>query len=132
LRKAQALGKNTKYGSEAERFYNEGVRLCQAGDFAAARHTWERVVAAYAGIEAANLWVELSRQAAARVTPQEGTLHRPASTTALHDALARAKALKAADNVREAIAIWDALDALYRDDPDAVEIHELIKKERSP
>jgi eukaryotic-like serine/threonine-protein kinase len=130
LRKAQAIGKSTKYSSEAERFYNEGVRLCQAGDFASARRTWERVVAAFAGIDADVVWVELARQAAARVAPQEGTLHRPGASVALRDALARAKTLKAADNLREANAIWDALDSLYRDDPDAAEIHDMIQKER--
>ena len=63
--------------------------------------------------------MELARQAAARLPPQEGTLHRPAAAAALQAALERARALRAADKPREADAILDALDALYRDDPDA-------------
>jgi hypothetical protein len=130
LRRAMAAGRAARYGSEAERYYHEGARLCAAGDFAAARRTWERVVLAYAGIESEAHWVELSRQAAARMPAQEGALHRPASAAALREALNRARTLKAADQVKEAVEILDALEALYRDDPDAAEIRVLIRKER--
>jgi eukaryotic-like serine/threonine-protein kinase len=130
LRRAQATGRVARYNSEAERFYQQGVRLSAAGDFAGARRTWERVVTAYAGIESEAHWVELSRQAAARMPTQEGALHRPASASAIREALARARTLKAADKVKEATDLLDALDALYRDDPDAAEIREMIKKER--
>jgi eukaryotic-like serine/threonine-protein kinase len=132
LRKAQAAGRAAKYTSEAERFYHEGVRLCQAGDFAAARRVWERLVAAYAGIESEARWVELARVAAARLPTQEGTLHRPAAANALRASLDHAKALRADGKTVEANAIWDALEALYRDDPDAAEILAMIRKERSP
>jgi eukaryotic-like serine/threonine-protein kinase len=132
LRKAQAAGRTVKYSSEAERFYQDGVRLCQAGDFAAARRTWERVVTAYAGIEGEARWVDLARQAAARLPTPEGALHRPASATAIREAIGRARTLKAAEKVKEASEILDALYALYRDDPDAAEIHEQIQKERAP
>lgn len=130
LRKAQAVGRAVKYTSEAERFYHEGVRLAQAGDFGAARRTWERVVVAYAGIEGEARWVELARVAATRLPTQEGALQRPAAAAAIRQALDRARALKAADKVKEATDILDALDALYRDDPDADAIRELIKRER--
>jgi eukaryotic-like serine/threonine-protein kinase len=132
LRKAQATGRAARYKSEAERFYQEGVRQCEAGDFAGAKRTWERVVAAYAGIEGEARWVDLARQAAGRLPPQEGTLHRPAAAAALRQALERARTLKAAGKVKEATEILDALDDLYRDDPDAAEIRELIRKERGP
>ena len=33
---------------------------------------------------------------------------------------------------READALYDALEALYRDDPDGAEIRELIRKDRTP
>ena len=132
LRKAQAVGRAARYTSEAERFYQEGVRLCQAGDFAGARRTWERVVTAYAGIEGEARWVDLARQATARLTTQEGALHRPAAATALRQALDRARTLRAADRAREANDILDALADLYRDDPDAAEIRQMIQKERGP
>jgi hypothetical protein len=130
LRKAQAAGRVARYGSEAERFYHEGVRLVQAGDSAAAKRTWERVVAAYAGIDGEARWVDLARQAASRLPAQEGALHRPASAAALKQALERARTLKAANKPKEAADVLDALDALYRDDPDAADIRDLIRKER--
>lgn len=132
LRKAYAAGKAARYTSEAERFYHEGLRLAQAGDFAAAKRMWERVVTAYAGIEGEVRWVDQARQAAARIAVQEGTLRRPAAAAALRQALERARTLKAADKATAATEILDALEALYRDDPDAAEIRELIQKERGP
>ena len=132
LRKAYAAGKAARYKSEAERFYHEGLRLAQAGDFAGAKRTWERVVTAYAGISGEARWVDAARQAASRIPVQEGALQRPASAAAIRQALERARTLKAADKVKEATEILDALEELYRDDPDAGEIREMIKKERGP
>jgi hypothetical protein len=131
LRKAQAAGRTVKYSSEAERFYQEGVRLAQAGNFAAARRMWDRVVVAYAGIESEARWVDLARQAASRLPAQEGTMHRPAAAAALRASLDRARALRADGRTAEADAIFDALEALYRDDPDAAEILAIIRRERT-
>lgn len=132
LRRAYAAGKAARYTSEAERFYHEGLRQAQAGDFAGAKRTWERVVAAYAGIEGESRWVEQARQAATRITAQEGALKRPAAAAALRHALERARTLRTAGKDKEATEVLDALEELYRDDPDAAEIRELIKKERGP
>jgi hypothetical protein len=132
LRRAQASGRAAIYSSEAERFYQEGVRLCQAGDFAAARRLWERVVAGFAGIESEAHWVELARQASARMPTQEGALNRPGGKAAVQAALDRARALRTEGKAGEANAVLDALDALYRDDPDGAEIHVVIQKERNP
>jgi eukaryotic-like serine/threonine-protein kinase len=129
LRRAQAAGRAAKYGSDAERFYHEGLRQCEAGDFAGARRTWERVGAAFAGVPSEAPWVELARQAAGRLPSQDGALHRP-SAAALRAAIERAKALRAEGKTAEADAAWDALAELYRDDPDAADIRELIRKER--
>jgi hypothetical protein len=130
LRKAYAAGKAARYSSEAERFYHEGLRQAQAGDFAGAKRTWERVVAAYAGIQDESRWVEQARQAAGRITVQEGALQRPASAASIRQALDRARTLRSAGNVKEATEVLDALEALYRDDPDAGEIARMIQKER--
>src|SRR5829696_8015703 len=129
LRRAQASGRAAKYTSEAERFYHEGLRRCEAGDFAGARRTWERVAAAFAGVESEARWVELARQAAGRLPTQDGALHRPTAAT-VRATIDRAKALRAEGKTAEADAVWDALIELYRDDPDAAEIRELIRKER--
>jgi hypothetical protein len=131
LRRAQATGRAARYASEAERFYHEGLRQCEAGDFAGARRTWERVVAAFTGVPSEAPWVELARQAAGRLPAQDGALHRP-SAAAVRATIDRAKALRAEGKTAEADAVWDALTELYRDDPDAGEIRDLIRKERGP
>jgi hypothetical protein len=129
LRRVLAAGRGAKYTSEAERFYHEGLRLAEGGDFAGARWVWEQMATAFTGVESEARWVELARQAAGRMPPQDGALHRP-SSAGLRAALDRAKALKADGKTAEANAVWDSLEALYRDDPDGGEIRELIRKER--
>ncbi len=130
LRKALAVGRVAKPSSEAERFYQDGVKLCQAGDFAGARRNWERVATAFAGIDSESRWVELARQAIGRLPPQEGALKRPESAATIRAAIDRAKGLRQEGKAAEAAAVLDALESLYRDDPDAATIHEMIEKER--
>jgi hypothetical protein len=130
LRRAQAAGRAARYTSEAERFFHEGVQLARAGNFAGARRVWERTATAFAGVASEARWVELCRQAAARIPTSEGALHRPATAAAIRATSDRAKALRAEGKTAEANAVWDALEALYRDDPDAAEIRDLIRKDR--
>ena len=84
LRKAQAAGKAAKYRSEAERFYQDGVRLCQAGDFAARE--------ADVGAGGRRVRRHRGRGPLGRPGPpsgrppadaRTGTLHRPSAATAL-------------------------------------------------
>lgn len=130
LRRALVAGRAAKSSSEAERFYQNGVKLAQAGDFAGARREWERVVAAFAGIDTETRWVELARQAIGRVQPQEGALKRPASAATLKAAIQRAESLRAEGKTSESDAVLNSLEDLYRDDPDFVEIREMIRKTR--
>ena len=130
FRRAQDAGRAMKPTSEAERFYLEGVKRCEAGDFAGARRQWDRLVAAYSGVESESHWVGLARQAAAKTTIGEGALHRPAARAALDAALERARTLRKDGKTAEADAVWNALENLYRDDPDGKDIRELIRKER--
>jgi hypothetical protein len=131
LRRALANGRAVIYTSEAERFYQEGVKLCQAGDFAGARREWERVVTAFSGIESETRWVDLARQAATRLPPQDGALKRPSTLLTLKSAFDRARSLRRDGKPAEADAVLNALEGLYRDDPDAEAILEMIRKERS-
>jgi hypothetical protein len=131
LRRSLASGKAAAYTSEAERFYQEGVKLCQAGDFAGARREWERVIAAFAGIESESRWVNLAREAAGKMPPQDGALKRPGALATVKAALDRARTLRKDGKPLEADAVLNALEMLYRDDPDASEILEMIRKERA-
>jgi serine/threonine protein kinase len=130
LRRSLATGRAVKPGSEAERFYQDGVKLCQAGDFSAARHQWERVMTVFSGIESESRWVELARQAISRLPPQDGALKRPGGAASIRATIERARALRAEGKAADADAVLDALEALYRDDPDALEIREMIRKDR--
>jgi len=106
------------------------VKRCEAGDFGGARRHWDRVVAAYSGVESEARWVDLARQASAKMPGQEGALHRPAARATLDAALERAGTLRKDGKTAEADAVWNALESLYRDDPDGDNIRELIRKER--
>ena len=59
-----------------------------------------------------------------------GALRRPAAAAEVRAALDRARGLKAAGKPAEADALLDALEALYRDDPDGAELREMIRKDR--
>ncbi|HKB03467.1 MAG TPA: serine/threonine-protein kinase [Gemmataceae bacterium] len=132
LRRAQAAGRAVKYASEAERFFHEGMQLARAGDFAAARRVWERTAIAFGGVPSEARWVDLCRLAAARAPTTEGALRRPATAAGIRATSERARSLRAEGKTAEADAVWDALENLYRDDPDAAEIRELIRKDRAP
>lgn len=129
LRRAIAAGRAARPATEADRLYHAGLELCRAGDFAGAKRVWDRVAVVYAGAD--DKWAEFSRQAAAKVPTRDGALRRPAAAAEVRSALDRAKALKAAGKAAEADALFDALDALYRDDPDGAEIRDLVRKDRS-
>ena len=129
-KRVSTAGRATKFSSEGERFYVQGLRLTQAGDFAGAKKCWERVVTAFAQNPNEARWVDLSRVALARSQPQMGVLHRPEGESALRTALDKAKLLMVEGKKSEADALWKALEELYRDDQDGAEVREMIRKER--
>lgn len=130
LRRAQLAARNAQYASEGERFYNMGLRLCQAGDVAGARRIWERTVIAFAGVEQERRWVLLSQQALDRTPKPEGLLKRPTADHAMQNLLEQATTLCKEGKIAEADAILDALESLYAAEPDFAEIRPLIQKAR--
>ena len=128
LRRATATGKAVRYTCEAERLYQAGMRLCQAGDFAGAKALWLRLVVVFGADSDQKHWVELSQQAATRTTNNEGVLHRPNGLASVQTVLARAKQLEREGKPQEARQLRESLAVLYRDDPDAQEIHNLLKQ----
>lgn len=120
LRRAVADGARVEPRSDAERGYQRGLRLAQAGEADAARATWAAVAAAFAPVESEAHWVELSRAGLAALdrTPPRGP-HPPADRKAFAAAVAHAQALAAAGKAAESDAAFRALDELARDDPPA-------------
>ena len=109
LTRAVAQGGRVKYASEAERGYQIGLRLAQAGDVGGARRTWELVAGGFAGSPADARWVALANAGLAELNQ-----HHEQPRPGLAAAVGRAKA--AGDT-----ATLDALAHLYRDDPAAAE-----------
>ena len=74
LRRAVASGKVTegKARNEAERFHLLAVAMCHAGDFASARATWQRMIAAFDGLEPAEESVRLAKVGLALTASRAG------------------------------------------------------------
>jgi serine/threonine-protein kinase len=123
LRRALATVGSSVPKSEAQRFYQRGLRRCQEGNAPAARLIWQNVVTAFEGIESEERWVHLAAAGLAeldrRASPAAG--HPDAS---VDQALERARQADApaAEKVRR------ALEALYQDDGSAKEIRDRIQR----
>jgi serine/threonine-protein kinase len=112
LRRALAGVKGEGGMSEAQRFYQRGIRLCQAGEIDAARRTWQSVIHSFQGVESEARWVKQCQEAVEELqarTPQR-------SSDSLQAALQRARALRDKGQRKEAEEIWQGLEDLYRGD----------------
>ena len=120
LRNALLFGGRVKPPGEAERWYRRGVKLAQAGDFAAAQATWRQLRAAYAGQASEAPWLDAADAALAaladrpRPWPLDGVGVGDAALQAIRDR-------RAAGDAAGADAARAALEALYRDDPASLE-----------
>ena len=118
LRRAMQAGSRVKYGSEAERWYQLGLRQVQAGDPAAARRTWESLVRGFAGVPTESRWVGLATEGLEELAkkPNIGSPTPPSRAT-LTEALKRIRERP----LGERDAAVAALTELYRDDASALE-----------
>jgi tetratricopeptide (TPR) repeat protein len=115
--------------SEAKRFFLQGERLRQEGQFKSAQQVWQNVVVAFGDCEAEQVWVKRSRQALQELEKAGGGQDR---WHAVRPALQKAAALAAEGRRAEAEQTWKALEELYRDDPFAADLLAEIAKARSP
>jgi serine/threonine protein kinase len=111
--------------SEAERFYRLGLQSIENGDIAGARRIWTNLIAGFGQSAPDQRWVQLARDGLNDLKQVRGTDR--ASVTA---ALDRARELKSRGQTAEAEAIWNALEQLYRHDPDGLDVIEQIKRDR--
>ena len=120
LRNALLFGGRVAPPGEAERWYRRGVKLAQAGDFAAAQATWRNLRTAYAGQVTEAAWLDAADAALAALAarpkpwPLDGVGVSEATVQALRDR-------RAAGDAAGADAARAALEALYRDDPASLE-----------
>jgi hypothetical protein len=116
-RHAALQARNLSPMSEAQWFYQLGVRQRQQGDAAGARLTWQALIDAFGDVPAELPWVQLAR------TALEGDKEDPERKfQPVRDALERARQLRAQGKGKEADAVLDALRRLYRNDPVAQDI----------
>lgn len=118
LRRLVGQGLRTKYSSEAERWYQLGLRQAQAGDLAGAKRTWELLARAFTGVGADSRWVELATTGLTELgrQPQPAV---SANRAGLREAIGRADSLP---DPATRSAAFDALLKLYRDDSAAAEM----------
>ncbi len=112
--------------SEAQWFYEQGLRLRQQGRPEAARQTWRSLVGAFRDVVAERAWVRLAERELAKEDDAADARHWDAA----RQALARARRLRDEGKQQEADEILAALEELYHDDPSAKEILDEVRRER--
>jgi serine/threonine-protein kinase len=118
MRSAENAARSVRPMTEAQWFYQRGLRLRQEGDEQAARRTWEALRTAFRGVPTEAAWVRLAEQRLAEKEPSP--VER--KWAPVRAAVQRAKQLRADGKDGEAKELLDALAELYRDDPKALEI----------
>src|SRR5207249_11741724 len=97
--------------SEAQRFYFLGQRQSRDGDVAAARRTWQNLIEVFQNVDSEQRWVQRAesglKELSRRLPPEEKRW------SAVRESLEATKKMPRA----EAEKVWQALEALYRDDP---------------
>ena len=119
LRKALAR-KKPESVSEAQRFYQKGLLQFEAGDFEAARATWQNVTSAFAGVASENTWTVLAREGVKALTPDAATTE--ARLQALQKTLHEIVSADQTDQHPSARNNLKALANLYHENPAALEL----------
>ncbi len=103
--------------SEAQWFYQLGLRQRQRGDEQAAQATWEQLIAAFKDVQAESPWVRLAQAELAK----SGDAAQPGERNwdSLRAALQRVQDLRDNHQDHDAEALLQALEQLYRDDAEA-------------
>jgi hypothetical protein len=122
-RQAQRAARWAGPMSEAQWFYQEGLRHYQQGDEAGARQTWKALVQAFQEVPSEAPWVRLAEQELDKLGDKPPP-HR--QWEPVRQALQRARQLREQGRDNEAAAIVNALKELYRGDKQA---EALLKEE---
>jgi hypothetical protein len=115
-RKAERAAHRAGPMSEAQWFFQEGLRLRQQGQEDQARRVWTALVHAFQEVPPERPWVGQAEKELARQRDQAAVDRQ---WQPVRDAVQRARRLRAAGRNEEADAILDGLKMLYRGDPAA-------------
>jgi hypothetical protein len=110
-RRAERAARFAEAPSEAQWFYQRGLRLRQEGKEEDARKVWQDLIDTFADVPAEKPWVRLAR---ARLDENGSEAKR--DWTTLHEAAARIKALRREGKETEAKKLHDTLKGLYAGD----------------
>jgi hypothetical protein len=105
--------------TEAQWFYQEGLRRRQVGDEEGARKVWRLLVDAFGPVRAERPWVRKAQEELNRL-PGETTVDRHLGPVA--EVIAKAKQLRESGKAEEADAVLKALRELYRGDKGAEKV----------
>jgi predicted Ser/Thr protein kinase len=105
--------------TEGQRLFEQGERLRDEGQYAEALKAWKQVGTLFDGIESEKEWVEKAKDGSKKLTVLLTSDKRLAPVRA---ALRRAADLREQGKIEQAEAIWREIEAVYGDDPGAVEI----------
>ncbi|MCE9531723.1 MAG: serine/threonine protein kinase [Planctomycetes bacterium] len=124
FRQAFLTGKSVRYRSEAERFYHEGLRMVQAGEFVAARRIWENLIKVHGGSDQERHWVALAADGIERLGSTPSTSGELMQRT--RPVVEEIQRLRVAGKKKEADDLARSLDFLYRDDPEIETLRRVI------
>jgi serine/threonine-protein kinase len=115
--------------SEAEWFFDEGLRRAQRGDREGAERLWHGLIQSFRDVPAEKPWVLLAEQQLKE--PSKNILADEQRWQSVHAALQRARQLREDGQVAEAEEVYQGLEDLYRNDPSAAGILEEVRRERA-
>jgi hypothetical protein len=125
-RQAQRAARFAGPMSEAQWFYQEGLRLRQQGDEAGARRIWKALARAFKDVPSEEAWVRLAEK------ELEQADDKPAPERQwgpVREAVKRVRELRQQGKDKEAAALLDALKELYHGDKQAEAILQLATDE---
>jgi serine/threonine-protein kinase len=128
LEKAETRAARAGPVSEAQWFYEEGLRLRQRGDADGAERVWKGLVQAFRDVPSEEPWVRLAEVQLKK--PDERILPEEKRWEPVRVALQRARQLRDDGKPDEAEAIWQAVEELYRKDPSAAGILEEVRHDQ--
>jgi hypothetical protein len=127
LRRAITAGAKADARTDAERIYLRGLRLAQSGDAGDARRTWQGLVTAFGPVESERRWVELAKAGLAALDQPGNRPRTPPDRGPLEAAATHARSLAAGGKTDDAAAAFRALEDLFRDDPEALEVIRTVR-----
>jgi serine/threonine-protein kinase len=114
--------------SEAQWFYEEGLRFRQQGDEPAAQRRWRKLAHTFRDVKAEQAWVRLAEKELAE--PSDRAVTGEQRWKSVREALTRARQLRDNGERPRAEEIWKGLEELYQDDPSAAGILAEMKRDR--